>query len=115
MSDCLHCGVEITDPLRLNPPIHFLCTGIYIRELQTKVDTLEAAQRWIPTSVRLPTDHQRVLIPALFGRVSLLSYSYGKWYTEGGDERLNLMGEPSAPTLWMPLPTPPTTKDNDNG
>lgn len=42
MVKCLHCGEEIYDPFRMDPPIHHSCLGKHLNELKSRVDGLEA-------------------------------------------------------------------------
>jgi len=70
--------------------------------LTARIAELEAAQRWIPVSERLPEDGEFVL--AWDDEIiEVLEYKN----TFGGASFLNIADTTVYPTHWMPLPEPP--------
>ena len=78
--------------------------------LNKRIAELEAAQRWIPVSERLPeNENDQVLIRR--GNVVALGWIYfdelmGDWDYRCYDEDWS-----GHPTHWMPLPTPPEVQE----
>ena len=78
------------------------------RNLTARIAELEAAQRWIPVSERLPED--RVTILAAFNNREILTAKYYKYYEGFGsvENYWRIEGWHSGNvTHWMPLPQPP--------
>jgi len=76
--------------------------------LKAHIAELEAAQRWIPVSERLPED--RVTILAAFNNREILTAKYYKYYEGFGsvENYWRIEGWHSGNvTHWMPLPEPP--------
>ena len=77
------------------------------RNLKERVAKLEAAQRWIPVSERLPELDQDVL--AIVEGDIVTGHFYQQWdgeiYFSSDDE-----GAMMVATHWMPLPNPPEVK-----
>ena len=81
-------------------------------KLQSRIAELEAAQRWIPVSERLPEDRATVLVA--FKNREILTATYYKHYEGfGGVENYwHIEGWHSGNvTHWMPLPQPPEVKE----
>ena len=79
-----------------------------VAELSTRVNELEAAQRWIPVGERLPED--RVTILAAFNNREILTAKYYKYYEGFGsvENYWRIEGWHSGNvTHWMPLPESP--------
>jgi hypothetical protein len=79
------------------------CIGSQMADVYTlkaRIAKLEAAQRWIPVSERLPEDMRNVLGLSRNAQL-VVSYidEYKMWYAPGAD-MLRV-------THWMPLPQPP--------
>ena len=73
-----------------------------IQRLQSRVQELEAEQRWIPISENLPDDSNRVLIRMSNHHTVIASYFFisNKWVNDCEATVLNV-------THWRPLPQPP--------
>lgn len=75
--------------------------------LNKRIAELEAAQRWIPVSERLPEENQQIL--STDGKEFYLDY-YARW--EGKDNPPCFCdGLSWAVTHWMPLPKPPEVEE----
>mgnify|MGYP001335451616 CR=1 FL=1 len=75
-----------------------------ITALRARVAELEAAQRWIPVTERLPEDTRDVLVWCGITEKGCYSPSQHMWsvYDDGYS--------PIPVTHWMPLPQPPEVK-----
>ena len=86
----------------------FGATEAELGELAERVTELEAAQRWVPVSERLPEDRATVLV-AFKNREILTATYYKRYEGFGGVENYwDIAGWHSGNvTHWMPLPQPP--------
>ena len=73
----------------------------YIEKLESRIVELEAKQRWIPVSERLPEEYEEVLV--IF---TGFNFDGGLWKKMRvcSIEDWEYIGNP---THWMPLPEPP--------
>ena len=82
--------------------------------LQARIAELEARQRWIPVSERLPEEGTPVLVHFNELNDVIIAHhdSFHPSWETGGD--WNYMDEEyNWATHWMPLPEPPEESDND--
>ncbi len=80
-----------------------------IKSLRARVAELEAAQRWIPVTERLPEDDTVILgLFMEYSRPQICAFRrYGKGWIEENDGDTYHSGI----THWMPLPQPPKEVD----
>ena len=78
------------------------------RELREYIAELEAAQRWIPVSERLPKENAPVLVLTVLGGM-FVDFIHGKSVVTGNPDFYELDIEDV--THWMPLPTPPEVQE----
>ena len=78
-----------------------------IERLSAENAELREAQRWIPTSERLPISNKpvQVYMPKLY--MSVQTGFYDRYYGEDDDEWYEHWVAPSEVTHWKPLPKPP--------
>ena len=76
-------------------------------ELLDRIAELEAAQRWIPVSERLPEPYTRVLACIKSGYMEV-DYMYSEPIVDVGIADFNSLDNV---THWMPLPTPPEVRE----
>ena len=69
---------------------------------------LEAAQRWIPVSERLPKENAPVLVLTVLGGM-FVDFIHGKSVVTGNPDFYELDVEDV--THWMPLPEPPEVQE----
>jgi len=77
----------------------------YIEKLESRIAELEAKQRWIPVSERLPEEFTPVLTIGKDELPITAVVDRGHWYSSF-EHSLNV-------THWMPLPEPPEEYQND--
>ena len=83
--------------------VHELWAEIETRD--KRVAELEAAQRWIPVSERLPEENVTVLVVTKRNRNPVVAWMrLGFWRSRGVDFALSV-------THWMPLPQPPEVQE----
>ena len=75
--------------------------------LNARIAELEAAQRWIPVSERLPEPYTRVLACIKSGYMEV-DYMYSEPIVDVGSADFNSLDNV---THWMPLPTPPEVQE----
>jgi hypothetical protein len=119
MSVSEHANYLLNEYGRLQFDYAFLCKpdGESLRNearnnLEEYIAELEAAQRWIPVSERLPEDRATIL--AAFKNREILTATYYKRYEGfGGVENYwHIEGWHSGNvTHWMPLPQPPEERE----
>ena len=66
-----------------------------------QIEELEAKNKWIPVSERLPEGLGNVLVCGERGGIYIASYGYRGWH------KVNSKTHYCNPTHWMPLPEPP--------
>ena len=93
---CMFCGAETPFDIWNTRPIE--------DALRARIAELEAKQRWIPVSKRLPEEFTPVLTIGKDELPITAVVDGGHWYSSF-EYSLNV-------THWMPLPEPP--EDNDN-
>lgn len=100
---CKYCGMELSEDVP-----HGL-RQCHLHAV-TRIAELEAAQRWIPVSERLPEIGMRVLFYNSFMKnIHKGWYSVDEWVSESrvfydGDKLKRI-------THWMPLPEPPEVQE----
>ena len=75
--------------------------------LTARIAELEAAQRWIPVSERLPKENAPVLVLTVLGGM-FVDFIHGKSVVTGNPDFYELDIEDV--THWMPIPEPPEVK-----
>ena len=77
--------------------------------LTARIAELEAAQRWIPISERLPEPYTRVLACIKSGYMEV-DYMYSEPIVDVGSADFNSLDNVSH---WMPLPQPPEVQESE--
>lgn len=72
-----------------------------IRELLDEIENLQAVNRWIPCSERLPEENKVVLVSTTTGYVDFAVLRWGKWFPDGYN---GVAFPPNRITAWMPKP-----------
>ena len=79
---------------------------VYVKGLVARIAELEAAQRWIPVSERLPEPYTRVLACIKSGYMEV-DYMYSEPIVDVGIADFNSLDNV---THWMPLPPSPESE-----
>ncbi len=108
------CGLEFSQELAetlveaaLRGSLPTVQLGIDLEFEKRRVAELEAAQRWIPVSERLPKENAPVLVLTVLGGM-FVDFIHGKSVVTGNPDFYELDIEDV--THWMPLPKPPEVK-----